>query len=413
MTQADQLNLSAFVEGLYLDYLRLHSVWGCPIRIPAAARLWAPHPSPTRMTATAARAFRDWVEAAARGTALSEKQGGLTYAEETRRLWEVVEAVVRTGAPAGPDRLGTWGFALRWQSQVAILDVPNAEPITAAAPTPTAPKLVEGETGLGRPLARRGLLSLVAAAPAALVLAAESARGADAGALPRVPASEATGLADASGTPILAAAAALSQLGTLPWTDRYAHACAERSAYPEARLRELDAGPFVSAAALVQRLIDTQTGTGGHPMYRAGALRDLARAQTAQHVQFHASTADLLLARLRRYEATGTTWYAPDRVTHSPWDGLVMNATFDLWNFCASLRMRDECVVAADDPLTFAHEIQVTLGALLLRIDRGHSRLLGPTLCAWVPPGRRRIDAGASPPITYIWPVSDDGERTV
>ncbi len=42
-----------------------------------------------------------------------------------------------------------------------------------------------------------------------------------------------------------------------------------------------------------------------------GALRDLARAQTAQHVRFHASTAGLLLARLRRYAATGTTWYAP------------------------------------------------------------------------------------------------------
>ncbi|SEG64346.1 hypothetical protein SAMN04488144_13211 [Methylobacterium sp. 190mf] len=411
MTQADQLNLSAFVEELYLEYLRLHSVWGCPVRIPAAARLWAPHPSPTRITARAARAFRDRVEAAARGTAPSEKQGGLTYADETRRLWEVVEAAVRTGAPAGPDRLGTWGFALRWQEEVAILDVPAAQRITAPAPTPAAPEAEEGGTGLGRPLARRGLLSLVAAAPAALVLASEGARGADAGAPPRVPPSEATGLVAAGGAPILAAAAALSQLGTLPWADRYAHACAERLACPEARLRELDAGPFVSAATLVQRLIDTQTGTGSHPMYRAGALRDLARAQTAQHVRFHASTAGLLLARLRRYAATGTTWYAPDRVTHSPWDGLVMNATFDLRNFCASLRMRDECVVAADDALTFANEIQVTLGPLLLRIDRGHSRLLGPTLCAWVPPRLRSVEAEGSAPVTYIWLVSDEGAR--
>ena len=412
MIQADQLNLSAFVEELYLDYLRLHSVWGCPIRIPTATRLWAPNRGATQITARAARAFRDQVEAAACATVLSEKRGGLTYADETRRLWEVVEAVVRTGAPAGPDRTGPRGFALRRQGQVAILDVPNAQPITAPAPTPTAPELVEGETGLGRPLARRGLLSLMAAAPATLVLASESVRGADAGAPPAMPASEATGLADAGGASILAAAAALSELGTLPWADRYAHACAERSACPEARLRELDAGSFVSAAALVQRLVDTQTGTGGHPKYRAGALRDLARAQTAQHVQFHASTADLLLARLRRYAATGTTWYAPDRVTHSPWDGLVMNATFDLWNFCASLRMRDECVVAADDPLTFAHEIQVTLGPLLLRNDRGHSRLLGPTLCAWAPPGRRGTDAGASTSVTYVWPVGENGGPT-
>ncbi len=88
-----------------------------------------------------------------------------------------------------------------------------------------------------------------------------------------------------------------------------------------------------------------------------------------------------------------------------------MNATFDLRNFCASLRMRDECVVAADDALTFANEIQVTLGPLLLRIDRGHSRLLGPTLCAWVPPRLRSVEAEGSAPVTYIWLVSDEGAR--
>ncbi len=203
MTQADQLNLSAFVEELYLEYLRLHSVWGCPVRIPAAARLWAPHPSPTRITARAARAFRDRGRGRRTWHSAEREAGRPDLCRRNPASVEVVEAAVRTGAPAGPDRLGTWGFALRWQEEVAILDVPAAQRITAPAPTPAAPEAEEGGTGLGRPLARRGLLSLVAAAPAALVLASEGARGADAGAPPRVPPSEATGLVAAGGAPIL------------------------------------------------------------------------------------------------------------------------------------------------------------------------------------------------------------------
>lgn len=163
----------------------------------------------------------------------------------------------------------------------------------------------------------------------------------------------------------------------------------------------------MSAATLVRGLAATLTADSC-PRCRAAVARDIARAESADHVRFHAAALDCLLGRLRRYVAAGTTWYAHGPVAGMSWDGLVTHATFDLWNFCASLRMRDECVEWAADPLTFTDEIQVALGPVLVRLERGNTRLIGPTLCAWVPPGREGAETDRRAR-SHIWLLEDVG----
>lgn len=125
MTQAAKQTLTDFADELYLAYLRLHSAWGCPGRIPAEARAWTPPPTQALITAAAAHGFRDRVEDAARATAPTEKRGGLTYARAVRVLHEVVAGALRTAVHPGPVDVCGWAFDLAWSGDLWIIDAPR------------------------------------------------------------------------------------------------------------------------------------------------------------------------------------------------------------------------------------------------------------------------------------------------
>lgn len=412
MAEATLQSFTRFADELYLAYLRLHSAWGCPGRIPREVRAWTPPSAPAVITDVAAHGFRDWVEDAARDTALTEKRGGITYASAVRGLYTAVAGTLRTATRSGPLDACGWAFDLAWSGDLWIIDAPR--PTTSPHGRAADAESRRAPVRPARSVPRREVLGLFAAVPPALTLEAGRAlsNAFEGGALARQPAypseAAASGLA-VEGRPHTVIASALRALDGLPWADRRGHLSPEQTHCAVGRLHELDAGPFVSAATLVRGLAETLT-TDCCPRYRAAVSRDVARAERADHVCFHAATADLLLARLRRYAAAGTTWYGSDLVERQDWNGLVMNATFDLWNFCVSLRMRDECVEWAADPLTFTNEIQASLGPLLVRLEPGNTSLIGPTLCAWVPPGRGSAETDRRS-LSHIWLLDDVAEQ--
>ncbi|TXN82693.1 hypothetical protein [Methylobacterium sp. WL8] len=399
MAQAARQTLTDFADELYLTYLQLHSVWGCPGRIPLEARAWTPPPTPALITDAAARGFQDWIEDAACTTALTEKRGGITYACAVRGLYDAITSALLTAAHPGPVDVCGWAFDLAWSGDLWIIDAPRPKS-SPRSPTDGA-ESGRAPARRARAVPRREVLGLFAAVPSALTLGTGRAF-----AHPTThPAWAVASAVALEARPHTVLATVLRVLDSLPWADRWTHITSEKTHCALERLRELDTGPFVSAATLVRGLAETLTADSC-PRCRTAVSRDVARAETADHVRFHAATADLLLARLRRYAAAGTTWYGQEQGAPMSWDGLVTSATFDLWNFCASLRMRDECVVQAADPLTFTDEIQVALGPLLVRLQRGNTRLIGPALCAWVPPGLGAA-AGDRRALSHIWLLDD------
>ena len=388
---------SIFAEELHLAYLRRHCAWGGPARIPPEAWAWTPTPCPAQIAPAAERAFAERVETAARAVAPECKRGGLTYAAEVRRLYDALAAVltdVRDGPldvePCPPFALARIGEG--WEIGLVGLDADTADRAPGIAPP--APRAASART-----TSRRETLGLAALLPGAFLARPR----------PVIAAAGEPAAAIAEPEVVARVAGALEDLERLPWRDRHPlRRVPGRDAWEyvvpgrdaDARLRELGIGPFVTAGALARRLAETLTAAADM-FTRQACARDIAHADRADHVRYHAATADRLIARLRRYAAAGTHWAGPHAGGGWSWDGLVCCASFDLRNFAGSLGLREACVREAGDPLTFPDELQVALDPFLFRRDTFGSRLIGSTLCA-----RLRPHAGEATPassgVTYV-----------
>lgn len=393
-----QQSFSAFVEELYLTYLRRHCAWGSPAHIPREVWAWRPDPFPARIGAAAARVFEGQVEAAACAIPLERKRGGVTYADEVRRLYDVLAAILADAAHAPTDFGPCSTFAL--ERVEGIWEIGLVKPHTDAADRAPAMEPPAVRSAPARPTSRREALGFAALLPGALLARSR----------PAISASGEPASAVAGPDAVARVAGTLRDLEGLPWRDRYPLRCApgqdaweyyvpDRDA--DARLRELGIGPFTTAGALVRRLAGTLTVADDRFVREVCAREDIAQADRADHIRYHAATADQLIARLQRYAATGTHWAGFHAGAGWTWNALVSCACFDLLNFAKSLGQREECIREAGDPLTFTAELQVALDPFLFRRYVSGSGLIGPTLCAWhVPHAGKQIPASSW--VTYV-----------
>ncbi|KQT96087.1 hypothetical protein ASG60_20620 [Methylobacterium sp. Leaf469] len=389
---------SAFVEELYLTYLRRHCAWGGPARISHEVWAWRPDPCPARIGAAAAQVFKEQVEAAACAIPFERKRGGMTYAAEVRRLYDALAAVLASEAHAPADFGPCSTFALAriegiWEigSVKSNIDAPDL----ATAMEPPAVQSMPA-----RQINRREALGFATLVPGALLGRSRLATAAS---------GEPT-IAVAVPDPVARVAGMLRDLEGLPWRDRYPlRRVPGRDAWEyylpdtdaDARLRELGIGPFTTAGALVRRLAGTLTVADDRFVREACAREDIAQADRADHIRYHAATADQLIARLQRYAATGTHWAGFHAGTGWTWNALVSCACFDLLNFAKSLEQREACVREAGDPLTFPAELQLALDPFLFRRCGFGSALIRPTLCAWLAPHAGK-QIPASTGLTYV-----------
>lgn len=397
------VSFAAFVEGLYLEYLRRHVAWGGPARIPREIRAWTPSVA-AAITPAAACAFRARVEDAACATALGDKYGGVTYATEVRRLHDALAtAMPRAGDPSGSTTLDNL-FRLRRVRGAWEIDLIKLAASDPARQTAVIEPVAIGDT---RTPNRRDALRSVALFPALFSRVDSLPTGTTGGA-------KEAGIMRAAQEPIARVVEALLELERLPWRARYPWRSTPDGGDPvphdagrgvDARLREFGAGQFVTAGTLARQLAATFT-ISASAFQRKACERDLAHADRATHVRFHATTADTLLGRLRPFAARGIHWAGPHAGGGWSWDDLVSSAMFDLRNFAAALIGREDCIAIEDDPLTFENEIQIALDPFLFRRCTYGSRLIGPTLCARTATSDGACDAPApSGPsaVTYVW----------
>lgn len=404
-------NFAAFVEDLYLEYLRRHVAWGGPARISRELRAWAPSVA-AAITPAAACAFRARVEDAACATAFGDKHGGVTYVIEVRRLHDALAtALSRAGDSPGSTTFDNL-FRLRrvrgaWE--IDLIKLAATDPaLQTAVIEPTAPRDTRTPN-------RRDALRSVALFPALFSRVGNLPSGTPGG-------TKEAGIVSAAQEPIARVVEALLELEQLPWRARYPWRSTPGGGDPvphdagrgvDARLREFGAGPFVTAGTLARQLAATFTSSAS-AFERKACERDLAHADQAAHVRFHAATADTLLSRLRPFAARGEHWAGPYAGGGWSWDGLVSTAMFDLRNFAAALIGREDCITIEDDPLTFENEIQIAVDPFLFRRCTYGSRLIGPTLCARTLAGDGKCDASApSIPsaVTYVW-LLDEGHES-
>ncbi|MHC2088746.1 hypothetical protein [Methylobacterium sp. CM6244] len=391
-------DFSAFVEELYLTYLRRHCAWGNPARISHDVWAWRPDPCRAQIGAAAVQVFKERVEAAARAIPLERKRGGMTYAAEARRLYDALAAVLAGEAHAPADLGPCSTFALARVE--GIWKIGLVKPHTDAADLATATEPPAIRSMPARQTSRREALGFAAFVPGALL----------AQYIPTTAASGEPTSAVAVPDSVARMAGILRDLEGLPWRDRYPlqrvlgrdareHYVANSDA--DARLRELGIGPFTSAGALIRRLVGTLTVADDRLVREACAWEDIAQADHADHIRYHATTADQLIARLQRYAATGTHWAGLHAGSGWTWNALVSCACFDLLNFAKSLDQREACVREAGDPLTFPAERQVALDPFLFRQCWFGSALIRPTLCAWLAPHAGK-QIPASTRLTYV-----------
>lgn len=404
-------SFAAFVEDLYLEYLRRHVAWGGPARISRELRAWAPSVA-AAITPAAACAFRARVEDAACATTLGDKHGGVTYATEVRRLHDALAAALsRAGDPSGSTTLDNL-FRLRRVRGAWEIDL-----ITLAASDPALQTAVIEPAAIrdARTPNRRDALRSVALLPALFSRVDSLPTGTTGGA-------KEAGIVRAAQEPIARVVEALLELEQLPWHARYPWRSTPGVGDPvphdagrgvDARLREFGAGSFVTAGTLARQLAATFTSSASS-FQRKACERDLAHADRATHVRFHAATADTLLGRLRPFAARGEHWAGPYAGGGWSWDDLASCAMFDLRNFAAALTGREDCIAVDGDPLTFENEIQIALDPFLFRRCTYGSRLIGPTLCARTAAGDGKCDAPApSGPsaVTYVWLLDEAREN--
>lgn len=403
------VSFASFVEGLYLEYLRRHVAWGGPARIPRELIAWTPSVA-AAITPAAACAFRARVEDAACAIALGDKHGGVTYATEVRRLHDALAAALsRAGDPSGSTTLDSL-FCVRRVGGVWEIDLNRLAASNPALQTAVIKPVAIGGT---RTPNRRDALRSVALLPALFSRFDGLPLGTTGGA-------KEAGIVRAAQQPIARVAEALLELEQLPWRARYPWRSTPGGVDPvphdagrgvDARLREFGAGAFVTAGTLARQLAATFTSSASS-FQRKACERDLAHADRATHVRFHAATADTLLGRLRPFAARGEHWAGPYAGGGWSWDDLVSCAMFDLRNFAAALIGREDCIAIEDDPLTFENEIQIALDPFLFRRCTYGSSLIGPALCARTstfscasPLASETSDGGptAISAVTYVW----------
>lgn len=391
-------DFSAFVEELYLTYLRRHCAWGGAARISHDVWAWRPDSCSARIGVAAAQVFKEQVEAAACAIPLEFKQGGMTYAAEVRRLFDALAAVL-AGEAHAPTIFGPCStFALVRVEGVWEIDLVKSHTDAADLATAMEPHAVRSMPA--RQTSRRDVLGFAAFVPNALLKRSR----------PATAASGEPTIAVAVPDSVARVAGILRDLEGLPWRDRHPlRRVPGRDAWEyylpdsdaDARLRELGIGPFTTAGALVRRLAGTLTVTDDRFVRETCAQEDIAQADRADHIRYHAATADQLIARLQGYAATGTHWAGIHAGAGWTWNALVSCACFDLLNFAKSLEQRDVCVREAGDPLTFPAELQAALDPFLFRRCSFGSALIRPTLCAWLTPhGGKQVPASTG--LTYV-----------
>lgn len=181
------------------------------------------------------------------------------------------------------------------------------------------------------------------------------------------------------------------------------------------RFLGFDTADFLSAEELAVRLLATIDLGRCTPWQREAAARDLADARRADHVRYHDDAAEILLARLRRHRAAGTHWFGRYYGEIPTWETLVTATLFDLKNFHAALRGRDEIIRHAGDPLTCDWERSVSIGLWVFRQESDH-RILSPRLCGWQRTPHEGDDTLAQPR-NFIWflpdpPMQHSSDRT-
>ncbi len=389
-----------FADGLFLSYLEMHCPWGGPARIPRELWEWRAAPGPVRITPATERAFRAAAERAATFLPLERKTGGVGYAETVDRLYAVTLSWLERGS--GTRAKPPWRFRVTQADGVPLLDVGD-EPAPERPGTEPEPN-------------RRALLGAMAVAPGLFSVAPRpvnagvqggSGRTLDASSTaPSDPALERIGrvlrhvraLPDAPGSGLRR----VEERG-LAWVAEGRRRVKRK---PQLARWVIEEGRFRSSPQLVERLVTSLDPATTRNCDLARCRFWITRAEAHNHVPYHASLEQAILARIGRFETSGTHWFGPYHTDPSPRLSLLSAALLDLEHHAVALRGRGDVIQAARDPFTFAHEAQLALGPFLFRLCAHGGLGLPPLLCCWAPPE----EAGRYRPRTYVWPLPDDAE---